>query len=124
MATAISLDLRARVTAACLQEGATYEEAAARFGVGRASVSRWLRLYCETEALEPRPLPGRVPRIDEAGEALVLELVRSRPDATLAELAEAFRMRTSSRPLATCIMYRALDRMGLTRKKRRSALQS
>ena len=123
MATALSVDLRKRVVAACTLEGASYEEAAARFGVGRASVSRWLRLFRETEALHPKPLPGRVPRIDKSGEALVEELVQARPDATVAELAEAFRMRVGCRPIATCIMHRALDRLGLTRKKRLFALQ-
>jgi transposase len=119
MGAALSVDLRARVVAACRDEGATYEEAASRFGVGYASVSRWMRLQRETNQLAAQPLPGRVPRIDEAGRLFVRQFVESRPDTTLKELAEAYR--ESRGPLlALCIFHRALTKLGLTRKKRRS----
>ena len=119
MGAALSVDLRARVVAACRDEGATYEEAASRFGVGYASVSRWMRLQRETNQLAARPLPGRVPRIDEAGRSFVRQFVESRSDATLKELAEAYR--ESQGPLlALSIFHRALAKLGLTRKKRRS----
>lgn len=113
----MSVDLRGRVVKACL-EGLTYEEAASRFDVGYASVSRWLRLYRETKRLEPKPLPGRAPRIDEAGLVLVRKLVEQRADATLDELAKAYGELCGAR-LAPCIMHRALAKLGLTRKKRR-----
>jgi transposase-like protein len=83
MGAALSVELRARVVSACRDEGMTYEEAASRFGVGHASVSRWMRLYRETNQLKAKPYPGRTPRIDEVGQALVRQLVETRPDATL-----------------------------------------
>jgi transposase len=117
MGAALSVDLRSRVVAACRDEGATYEEAASRFGVGYASVSRWLRLHRETDQLEPQPLPGRTPRIDAAGRSFVRAFVEAHPDATLKELAEAYR--ESRGPLlALCIFHRTLAKLGLTRKKR------
>lgn len=117
MAAALSVDLRERVVAACVEEGLTYEEAASQFGVGYATVNRWLRLQRETQQLAPKPLPGRTPRIDEFGQALVRKLVSERPDATIVELADAYASVVGAR-LAPCIMHRALVRLGLTRKKR------
>ena len=113
------MDLRERVVRACLEEGLTYAQAASRFDVGYATVNRWLRLQRETHQLEPKPLPGRVPRIPQDKLALVRELVQQRPDATVKELAAEFGARTGIR-LATCIMHRALAKLGLTRKKRAS----
>ena len=46
MSKALSVDLRTRVLAA-VAAGATHREAAARFGVSAASVSRWRRLERE-----------------------------------------------------------------------------
>jgi transposase len=123
MTAALSVDLRERVVTACLEEGLTYGEAATHFAVGYASVSRWLRLFRETQQLEPKPLPGRTPRIDEAGMAIVRRLVSERPDATVVELAETYGSETGAR-LAPCIMHRALARLGLTRKKRQSMPRS
>jgi len=46
MSKALSVDRRTRVLAA-VAEGATHREAAERFGVSAASVSRWLALQRE-----------------------------------------------------------------------------
>lgn len=43
MSKALSLDLRTRVLAA-VSDGSSHREAAARFGVSAASVSRWRAL--------------------------------------------------------------------------------
>ena len=123
MTAALSVDLRRRVVRSCLEEGLTYERAASRFGVGYATVNRWLRLFRETNQLEPKPLPGRKPRIDEAGHALVRQLVSDRSDATLAELTEAYANVVGVR-VATCIMHRTLAKLGLSRKKRQSTRRS
>ena len=50
MSLALSLDLRLRVLAAVDEEGLTHRQAAERFGVSAASVSRWRAL-----AGDPRP---------------------------------------------------------------------
>ena len=119
MSQPLSVDLRQRVVSACLEDGFTYFEASAHFGVGYASVSRWLRLHRETSQLEAKPFPGREPRIDAEGEALVRKLVADSPDATVNELAEAYTNVLGVARLAPCIMHRALAKLGLTRKKRR-----
>ena len=123
MGAALSVDLRRRVVEAYSSGNFTYEETAQNFRVGYATVNRWLRLAREAGSLEAKPLPGRVPRIDTAGLAFVRQLVADHPDATLRELTHAYEVVHGSR-LATCIMHRALSKLGLTRKKRLSTLRS
>jgi hypothetical protein len=43
----------------------------------------------KTKRLEPKPLHGPKPRVDESGLRFVRRLVEQRPDATLNELAHA-----------------------------------
>ena len=57
MSKALSVDLRTRVLAA-VAAGATHREAAARFGVSAASVSRWRKLEREKGDVRPGPLGG------------------------------------------------------------------
>ena len=52
MSKALSVDLRVRVLAA-VSEGATHRQAAARFGVSAASVSRWRALKREQDDAVP-----------------------------------------------------------------------
>jgi transposase len=52
MSKALSADLRSRVVAA-VKAGASHREAAARFGVSAASVSRWRRLDREQGDVRP-----------------------------------------------------------------------
>ena len=61
MSLALSLDLRRRVVAAVDEEGLTHRQAAERFKVSAASVSRW-RAQAREKG-EPRAGPvGRGPR--------------------------------------------------------------
>lgn len=57
MSKALSADLRERVLAA-VAERASHREAAARFGVGVASVSRWRALAREQGDARPKALGG------------------------------------------------------------------
>jgi transposase len=118
------MDLRERVIAAHAAGDVTYEEVAERFCVGRATVNRWLRRYRETGSVQALPhRSGNRPKVDDEGSKLLRELVGERPDATLEELASAYRERTQVK-LAVCMVYRALERLGLTRKKRQSTHRS
>ena len=118
------MDLRERVIAAYAEGDATYEAVAERFRVGRATVSRWLRLHRETGDIAPKPhRSGNRPKVDDKGRALLAVLVASKPDATLAELASAYREQTGVK-LALCMVYRSLAQLGITRKKRLSTRRS
>jgi transposase len=119
MPAPLAVDLRKRVVEAVLK-GNTYEEAAVRFGVGRASVSRWKALWRDTGNLDPKPTGGSESSLDADARAVLDWLVWSHPDATLAELVDMMEYE-----LGLCTndstLSRVLDEMGLTRKKRRSS---
>ena len=118
MPTSISPDLRRRVVETYLLGDVTYGEVAARFRVGSASVSRWLRIYRQTGDVQPRPHGGgHPPRIDVEGLQFVSEVVRQKPDITLAELADSYKQETGQ-TVALSILCRAMQRLGLVRKKR------
>lgn len=98
----------------------TYDDAAAHWDVGRASVSRWLSLWRRTGSVDPLPMGGSRPSLGEDEREVLKLLVHLKPDATLAELAdwleEDLGVRTNDSTLS-----RVLAEIGLTRKKRRSS---
>lgn len=120
MPTALSIDLRKRIIAEYEKGAKTQEEVAAQFHVGVASVVRLVALKRNTGGLAPKKQVGGVHRrtIDAAGEVAVLELLEEDPELTILELTERFIERTG-RPTSTSSMSRALQRMRITRKKRR-----
>lgn len=123
MAPPISVEVRKRVVAAHREGKGTYAELADVFQVGEASVSRWLRLDRETGSLKPKPPPGRAPKLDERGRAVLRELVGQDNDATLAELANRLHERTGVK-LVVSAVYKVLAKMGISRKKKTSTRAS
>jgi transposase len=119
MAPPISVEVRKRVVAAHREGKGTYAELADVFQVGEASVSRWLRLDRETGTLEPKPPPGRAPKLDERGRVVLRELVDQDNDATLAELASRLHERTGVK-LVVSAVHKVLAKMGISRKKKTS----
>lgn len=117
MSKALSLDLRARVLAA-VAEGASHREAAARFGVSAASVSRWRALVRRQGDARPGPLGGdrRSGRIESEAE-LILRLLRETPDATIEEMRAA--LADHGQRFGYGTLRRFFQRRGITRKKRR-----
>ena len=116
MSKALSLDLRNRVLAA-VGAGARHREAAARFGVSAASVSRWRALEREQGDARPGALGGdrRSGRV-EAQASLILQLLEETPDITIEELRQALAARGHSFGYGT--LQRFFKRHGITRKKR------
>ena len=117
----LSKDLRDRVIAAW--ESRTYgswHEIAETFGIGRATVNRWIRLFRTTDALDPVGHGGGTDHLIPEDKLLeVWELVQELPDRTVDELADAYRA-TSGVSVSRATMGRALSRLGLSRKKRPS----
>src|SRR3954462_13697033 len=112
---AYSMDLRERVVAACDAHDGTRDQIAERFSVSVSWVRDLLKRRRDTGSIAPRPRGGgRPPAFDEAAGARLREAVRADPDATLEELAEAA-------GVACCpsAVHRALERLGITRKKSR-----
>lgn len=117
---AYSTDLRQRVVAACDVRDGTREQIAARFSVSVAWIRKLLRQRRQTGSIAPKPRGGgRAPAFDAAAADRLREAVRADDDATLAELARAA-------GVACCpsAVYRALARLGITRKKSRGGRPS
>lgn len=96
----------------------TYDEIAELLSVGRATVSRTLRLYRETGGVERRPRAGGNFSVFHGYVAeLLLSILESMPDATVRELTDAF-VRQSNQSASTASVGRALRRLGYSRKKR------
>jgi transposase len=112
---AYSLDLRERIVAARLR-GEPTAVVAARFGVARRTVERYVRQQRTTGELASRPRPGRRRRLSAAqAEQLHMQL-RLMPSATLAEHCAALERTTGVR-VSIATMARAIHRLGWTRKK-------
>jgi len=110
-----SMDFR-RAVARAYDESGSSTEVAEQFGCSAS----WVRRLVQRRAgcggtLEP---PGRPARrddqrtFDDADEQAIRELIRRRPDATLAEVAEAL-----GKAAHASTVSRTLTRLGLPRKK-------
>lgn len=110
---------RWKLVRAVRDEGMSYDDTAARFAVGRASVSRVLRRFRETGGVEPRPMGGRRNGItDGPGLAMVKRLVEEKPDRTGEELVELFEAQTG-RSTSRSAISRAIKKLGFVRKKKK-----
>jgi transposase len=114
---AYSEDLRSRIIAAVDGE-MSRSEAARVFGVGRATVKRYLALRRETGRLTPRPRRGPFPITMTALATALPDRLAEAPDATLAEHCAWYETTTGIR-VADTTMSRVIRRLGWTRKKRR-----
>jgi transposase len=114
---AFSMDLRERVVAACDEGFDTRAEVAERFRVSESWIRRLLQRRRETGSIAPKPRGGgQPPAFDARGADRLREAVAADPDATLKDLAGA-----SGVACSTSAVDRALKRLGITRKKSRSA---
>src|SRR5438270_14076024 len=110
------MDLRERVVTACDRGEGTREQIAKRFQVGLAWVYRLLQRRRETGSIEPKPHGGgQKPAFDPPAAERLRQAVADRPDATLEELRESVGI-----ACGTSAVHRALERLGLPRKKSRS----
>lgn len=113
------MDLRQRIVDAW-QAGENKLSLSRRFLVGYATVKRYVRQVEQRGHVAPKPHGGGMPRrVDAQGEALLRALLEEKPDLTDAELTQRYRER-SGRPASKSSINRALQRLGLTRKKSHS----
>lgn len=113
----ISIDLRERILATYDRGEQTREQVARRFCVSLGMVKKLLQQRRRTGDIAPRHhRSGRKPRILASHRQGMGRLLRDKPDMTLAELRAALKLDCS----LPAIHY-ALDKLGLTYKKRHSA---
>jgi transposase len=93
-----------------LGKGYSQRVAAEVFGLSTSTVSEWAKKYKETGEVKNKPLNRTFKKVDpEKLEAYMQE----HPDAYLREIAEVFQCTDMS-------IFRALKKLNITRKKRRS----
>ena len=116
---AYSTDFRRKVVQAYETGRGSQRALAQLFGVSLSFVQELLQRYRQTGSGEPKPHGGGTPGKVLTHLAEVARLHMQPPDASLAkrcaQLAESVQVRVSR-----MTMSRALERLGLTRKKRRS----
>ncbi len=117
MSKALSVDLRVRVLAA-VSGGATHREAAERFGVSAASVSRWRALERTQGDARPKALGGdrKSGRI-EASKDAVLAALGPEADRSIEEIRQA--LREQGLVFSFGSLQRFFKRHAISRKKRR-----
>ncbi len=114
-------DLRKRIVDAYKKAEGSVRELAVRFKVAPRTVQNYLNLERETGGVEPRPHGGgTTPKLDDAGMRELRAVVAEKNDRTLAEIVGELDRRGHAR-VGISTVWRALDRLGITRKKRRCA---
>ena len=116
MSKALSVDLRERALAA-VASGATHREAAERFGVSAASVSRWRALERDRGDARPKALGGdrKSGRID-AHKSAILEALGPEADRSIEEVRQV--LREQGLVFGYGSLQRFFKRHAITRKKR------
>lgn len=117
MPKTISLDLRERIVAAYDNDEGTQAEIAERFKVSWDFVKKLFKQRRRTGDLAPRHrFSGRKPMILASHQRAMRALLAKKADLTLEEIREALGLCCTIQAI-----HYALDEMGLTYKKRRSA---
>ena len=110
------MDLRARILAACDRGGSTRQQVADRFEVSLGMVKKLLSQQRHpSQVAPPGRRRGRPPKIRATHLRRLRALVRKQPDLTLEQLRAVTGLSCS-----LVAIHRALVRLGLTYKKRRS----
>jgi len=97
-----------------VDEGATRQEAAERFGVSVSSAVRWHQAWRYEGTIEAKPYGGSCSPLEDYAEEL-LALIEDQPDRTLDEIVVVMRKRQI--PGSRTALFRFLERHAVTLKK-------
>lgn len=111
---AYSVDLRERVLANLEEE--SMRRTAKRFRMSLSSVYRIKRHYEETGQLKAKMPRGRLPAINEQGEAWLRALIPQESDLTLATLCERYEQ-SQGQKVSKSAMDRTLKRMRISLRR-------
>jgi transposase len=115
---AYSADLRQKIVAAYENGEGTLDELADIFSLARRSVASYLRLQRTGQSLQPKPHGGGVPlSLTEAHLTVLQKQFAAKNDLTLDELV-AYLQEKEQVTVHRATVCRALQRLGLSRKKR------
>lgn len=113
------IEVRKRAVAAYDAGNRTESEVASVFGVSLSTLRRWRRQMRETGSLERGHFGNNPARVHKEDEALVRRLVAEGPDRTIGDLVFIF-VQETGRSCSESSMKRALVKLRISRKKRRS----
>ena len=118
---AYSLDLRQRILDACRSGHLSQAQVAARFSVSLRFVEKLLQRFRTSGSITPRAHAGGRQRcIAPEEEPVLIALLEADNDATDADIRARFTAATG-KAVSTRTVNRMWRRLGVTRKKRRSA---
>src|SRR5262249_6686754 len=116
-----STDLRERIVDAYHKAEGSVRDLATRFKVAPKTVQNYLKRKRETGSVEPRPHGGGpAPKLDDAGVRELRTVVEEKNDRTLDEIAKELDRRCKVR-VGRSTVWRIVERLGITRKKKRNA---
>lgn len=117
MAAPYSIDLRESIVEQYNAGDYTQEELTSIFGISISTLKRWLKKHRETGNLDPiLEKEGRPAKIDNKGLETIQQAVKSNNAITLADLSALY-LRKYRVYVSSSIMYRALVKLNLNRKK-------
>ena len=119
---ALSLALRRKILEELTREPSSLL-VGAKLGVSASVVRKIRARMLRTGSFEPGTAPGRERFVKAQTEERLLQIVRESPDATLNVLREVLEDETGV-AVSETTMWRQLNRMGITLKKRPSGLRS
>jgi transposase len=115
------IELRERIVNAVEQKTQTIEQIAILFNVTERYIYKLLKIHRGGGDLAPKPHGGGAPaKLTETHRRKLAEFIDTAPDATLEELRELLRRR-SRLSVSINTVWRAVDALGITVKKRRVA---
>lgn len=112
-------DLRRKVIEAIELNGMKRCEASECFGISRNTIHQWFQLKAATGTVQPKPVQRRGHSHKITDWEKFRAFVSAHPDKTQTEMAQLWEGNISDRT-----MSRALQQIGLTRKKRRMTTES
>ena len=114
---AYSNDLRVSAVSYFLNHNLQYRDVAAIFGVGVATMHRWVSAYSDHGVVDYRTSTGRPRILSRENDSAFQEMVLKNADSTLEKLSEIWETQQGQKLTIFCVS-RAIRRLGLTRKKR------
>lgn len=111
------LELREKVVQTYLNGNLSYRQVGERFGIGEATVSRWVSLHRRTGSVAAKPMGGsRRPRaINTDQEAFILQVLADVPDASGPEITKWIHEEFGKK-VSTSSVVKTLHRLGYKRK--------
>jgi transposase len=121
---AYSIDLRERVVQAYEEGKGSIEQIASMFNVGETFVKKMLRQKRETGSVNPLPHGGgNKPKLSKKEDRLLEKEIKSQSDVSLSELQE-YLLKKSNLNVSLTTIHRALERLGLPRKKKSDSIRT